>query len=123
TIEQRPTVIEQFAYSDTWSDGKASYLAMIIPRLILMRELLSHRGAIYVHLDWKIGHYVKIVLDEIFGADHYQNEIIWQRSTAHNNPTRYGPIHDLVFYYSKSNIPIWNPQYMDYSPEYIASSF
>ncbi len=66
-LEQKPTVIEQFAYSDTWADGTASYLAMITPRLILMRELLSDSGSIYVHLDWHVGHYVKLVLDEIFG--------------------------------------------------------
>ena len=53
-IEQKPTVIEQFAYSDTWSDGTASYLAMITPRLILMRELLADTGSIYVHLDWQV---------------------------------------------------------------------
>lgn len=62
-LEQKPTVIEQFAYSDTWSDGTASYLEMITPRLILMRELLSNTGSIYVHLDWHVGHYVKLVLD------------------------------------------------------------
>jgi adenine-specific DNA-methyltransferase len=66
-LEQKPTVIEQFAYSDTWSDGTASYLAMITPRLVLMRELLADTGSIYVHLDWHVGHYVKLVLDEIFG--------------------------------------------------------
>jgi adenine-specific DNA-methyltransferase len=57
-LKQKPTVIEQFAYSDTWTDGTASYLAMITPRLILMRELLSDTGSIYVHLDWHVGHYV-----------------------------------------------------------------
>lgn len=75
-IEQKPTVIEQFAYSDTWSDGTASYLAMITPRLILMRELLADTGSIYVHLDWHVGHYVKLVMDEVFGRNNFQNEII-----------------------------------------------
>ena len=65
-LEQKPTVIEQFAYSDTWCDGTASYLAMITPRLILMRELLADTGSIYVHLDWHVGHYVKLILDDIF---------------------------------------------------------
>ena len=64
-LEQKPTVIEQFAYSDTWSDGTASYLAMITPRLVLMRELLADTGSIYVHLDWHVGHYVKLVMDEV----------------------------------------------------------
>ena len=58
-VEQKPTVIEQFAYSDTWADGTASYLAMIVPRLCLMRELLSAQGSIYVHLDWHVGKYRK----------------------------------------------------------------
>ena len=76
-LEQRPTVIEQFAYSDTWADGTASYLAMITPRLVLMRELLRDTGSIYVHLDWHVGHYVKILLDEIFGKKSFRNELIW----------------------------------------------
>jgi adenine-specific DNA-methyltransferase len=75
-VEQKPTVIEQFAYSDTWADGTASYLAMIIPRLCLMRELLSDNGSIYVHLDSKVGHYVKIALDEIYGKDNLVNELV-----------------------------------------------
>ncbi|CAM5795378.1 DNA methyltransferase [Ottowia pentelensis] len=76
-LEQKPTVIEQFAYSDTWSDGTASYLAMITPRLVLMRELLADTGSIYVHLDWHVGHYVKLVMDEVFGKEQFCNEIIW----------------------------------------------
>ena len=79
-VEQKPTVIEQFAYSDTWADGTASYLAMIVPRLCLMRELLSTRGSIYVHLDWHVGHYVKVAMDEIFGRDNFINEIVWRRT-------------------------------------------
>ena len=67
TLEQRPTVIEQAAYSDTWKDGTISYLKMMYPRLALMRELLSAQGSIYVHIDWHVGHYVKILMDEIFG--------------------------------------------------------
>jgi adenine-specific DNA-methyltransferase len=80
-VEQKPTVIEQFAYSDTWADGTASYLAMIVPRLCLMRELLSDQGSIYVHLDWHVGHYVKTVMDEIFGKDNLAREIIWAFDT------------------------------------------
>ena len=81
-VEQKPTVIEQFAYSDTWADGTASYLAMIVPRLCLMRELLSDKGSIYVHLDWHVCHYVKIAMDEIFGRDNFRNEIVWKRHRA-----------------------------------------
>ncbi|MCL2743350.1 MAG: site-specific DNA-methyltransferase, partial [Planctomycetaceae bacterium] len=67
-IEQRPTPIEIDAYSDTWQNGTVSYLQMLYPRLTLMRELISEKGSIYVHCDWHAGHYLKIILDNIFGS-------------------------------------------------------
>jgi adenine-specific DNA-methyltransferase len=111
-VEQKPTVIEQFAYSDTWADGTASYLAMIVPRLCLMRELLSDKGSIYVHLDWHIGHYVKLAIDEIFGKDNFLNEIIWKRKGGSANPlNRLGTVTDSIFWYSKTQEPIFILQY------------
>ena len=102
-IEQKPAVIEQLAYSDTWKNGTSSYLEMMVPRLILMKELLSEQGSIFVHIDWHVGHYVKIILDDIFGRSNFQNEIVWQRTDAHNDVTkRFGNIHDVIFFYSKS---------------------
>ncbi|MBP3981369.1 hypothetical protein J8G26_11580 [Acidovorax sp. JG5] len=101
-LEQKPTVIEQFAYSDTWSDGTASYLAMITPRLILMRELLADTGSIYVHLDWHVGHYVKILLDEIFGKRHFDNQIVWHYSQGGKSTEGFAKKHDLMFVYTKS---------------------
>jgi adenine-specific DNA-methyltransferase len=104
-IEQKPTVIEQFAYSDMWSDGTASYLAMITPRLILMRELLSDTGSIYVHLDWHVGHYVKIVMDEVFGKDNFINEIIWHYPDKLPSGTISLPKnHDVIFFYAKQKV-------------------
>ena len=103
-LEQKPTVIEQFAYSDTWADGTASYLAMITPRLILMRELLSDTGSIYVHLDWHVGHYVKLVIDEIFGRNAFKNEIVWKSGVvkgAKTTSNKYGRVCDSIFYYTK----------------------
>ncbi len=119
-LEQKPTVIEQFAYSDTWSDGTASYLAMITPRLILMRELLADTGSIYVHLDWHVGHYVKIVMDEVFGKDFFRNEVIWsyfgfKRSTAQKFPQK----HDVMFSYSKSSEYHWKTQYKPHNADYL----
>ena len=119
-LEQKPTVIEQFAYSDTWSDGTASYLEMITPRLILMRELLSDSGSIYVHLDWHVGHYVKLVLDEVFGKNCFRNELIWsyfgfKRSTAKKFPQK----HDVIFSYTKSQEYFWKTQFKPHSSEYL----
>ncbi len=114
-LEQKPTVIEQFAYSDTWSDGTASYLAMITPRLILMRELLSDTGSIYVHLDWHVGHYVKIVMDEVFGKQGFRNEVIYCYSGG-GVPDREMPRkHDVIFWYSKGKEWKFNTQYRPYS--------
>jgi site-specific DNA-methyltransferase (adenine-specific)/adenine-specific DNA-methyltransferase len=102
-IEQRPTVIEQFAYSDTWKEGTVSYLKMLYPRLILMRELLSDSGSLYVHIDWHIGHYVKLILDNIFGKDNFLNEIIWEYQGAWSETERYFPRrHNSIYLYSKS---------------------
>jgi adenine-specific DNA-methyltransferase len=104
TIDQKPTVLEQFAYSDTWADGTASYLAMIAPRLVLMRELLSETGSIYVHLDWHVGHYVKIVLDEIFGRNCFRNEIVWHYENKLGTgwaAKTFDSRHDTLFLYSK----------------------
>lgn len=109
-LEQKPTVIEQFAYSDTWVDGTASYLAMITPRLILMRELLSETGSIYVHLDWHVGHYVKIVLDEILGKNNFVNEIIWCYRGMSITENHYTRRHDVIYFYSKTGNKIFNWQ-------------
>lgn len=103
-IEQKPTVLEQFAYSDTWADGTISYLKMLYPRLALMRELLSDQGSIYVHLDWNVGHYVKILLDEIFGKSNFLSEIIWYRYNKIPDKTKklYFKMHDNLFFYAKN---------------------
>ena len=119
-LEQKLTVIEQFAYSDTWADGTASYLAMITPRLILMRELLADTGSIYVHLDWHVGHYVKLILDEVFGKNNFRNEIIWsyfgfKRSSAKKFPQK----HDTIFLYGKTNDYHWKTQYKPHNPDYL----
>ena len=109
-IEQKPTAIEQFAYSDTWQDGTASYLTMILPRLILMRELLLNSGSIFVHLDFHVAHYVKILLDEVFGKDNFINEIVWKRrGGALNNFKSFGSVTDTILFYSKSGEYQFNP--------------
>ena len=123
TLDQKPTVFEQYAYSDTWAEGTASYLAMIVPRLVLLRELLSDRGSVYVHLDWHVAHYVKIVLDELFGKDNLVNEIVWKRGHAHSDSkqgsSHYGRLHDVLFLYRKTEENYFKMQYEPYTQEYI----
>lgn len=101
-IQQKPTVIEQFAYADTWKEGTVSYLKMIYPRLVLMRELLSERGSIYVHIDWHVGHYVKIMLDDIFGKENFRNEIVWHYPSMSRTDSFFPRKHDTIFCYVKN---------------------
>lgn len=125
-LEQKPTVIEQFAYSDTWVDGTASYLVMITPRLILMRELLSDTGSIYVHLDWHVGHYVKLVLDEVFGKDVFRNDIRWKRQPvrgAKATGSQYARNSESLFFYTKRESAYWQNAYKPYDSEFIKSKF
>ena len=101
-VNQKPTTIEQFAYADTWKDGTASYLRMLYPRLVLMRELLSDNGSIYVHIDWHVGHYVKVLMDEIFGKANFVNEIVWHYHTGMRVKTHWNRKHDVILMYSKT---------------------
>lgn len=107
-IEQKPTVLEQYAYGDTWGDGTISYLRMMYPRLLLMRELLSEKGSIYVHIDWHVGAYVKVMMDDIFGKTNFRNEIIWCYTAASNVVFDFPKKHDIIMRYSKSDTYIFN---------------
>ena len=126
-IDLRPTVLEQFAYSDTWKEGTVSYLKNLYPRLYLMRELLSDKGSIYVHLDWHVSHYVKILMDEVFGKDNFLNEIIWSYKTGGVSKNFFARKHDNLFFYAKNKQNyIFNTQYYrsyqakkyNYNPNY-----
>jgi len=103
------SVIEEKAYRDTWGKGMDSYLQMMYDRLVLMRELLADNGSIYVHLDWHLEHYVKIITDEIFGKDNFQNEVVWhyRRWTAQSR--KYQNMHDIILFYTKGEQYPFNP--------------
>ncbi|MBU2341846.1 MAG: site-specific DNA-methyltransferase [Alphaproteobacteria bacterium] len=125
-LQQRPTAIEQFAYSDTWRDGTKSYLESLVPLLFLLKECLSDSGSIYLHLGKTVSNYVKVVADSIFGADNFHNEITWKRSHAHGDTGQgakhFGRVTESIFYYSKGS-PIWNPAYTAYTPEILARDY
>jgi len=122
-IEKAPSIIEERAYKDTWSGGIASYLKYMYERLVLMRELLAEDGSIYVHLDWHVGHYVKVIMDEIFGYENFVNEVVWRRAYSHNDGNKYGCIHDTLLWYSKSKNYTWNRIYLPYDEEYIKKNY
>ena len=123
-VTKEPSAVEVKAYRDTWAMGTSSYLDTMYDRIILMKELLSPTGSIYVHLDENVSHYVKGMMDEILGRENFINEIVWQRTTAHSNPRKsYGRLHDVLLFYSKSEEYVWNQQYVPYSDEHMENSY
>jgi DNA modification methylase len=123
TFTKQPSMLEQKAYRDTWGRGLDSYLHWISEALQTIRELLAEDGSLYVHLDYHVAHYVKPVLDELFGSERFLNEIIWRRAFAHNDPARCGMIHDNIFLYTKSSSYTWNKVLQKPSKDYIEQFF
>lgn len=97
---------EEIMYGDIWQ--KEDYLNWLYERLLAIREIMSETASIYVHLDWHIGHYVKIMLDEIFGEENFANEIVWNYKGTTNSPYSFAKKHDIIFLYSKQENVIFN---------------
>ena len=109
-VQQKPTILEQTGYADLWCEGSVSYLKYIYPRLLLMKELLNDRGAFYVHIDWHIGAYVKVLLDDIFGKHNFLNEITWAYGAGGNPQSFYPRKHDTLYYYKKGDCNVFNTE-------------
>jgi len=121
TFTKKPNILEEIAYRDTWGKGADSFIAMIYERMVLMRDLLAEDGSIFVHCDYRVTAFMRLVLDELFGPNNQRNEITWRRANAHNDPGRCGIITDTIHYYSRSTSVIWNQVYTPYSREYLDS--
>lgn len=100
-----------------------AYLVMMAARLVELHRVLKPTGSLYLHCDPTASHYLKVILDTIFGAENFINEIIWKRTSAHSSAKKFGPVHDNIMYYSKSSLCIWNPQYEPFDEEYISSHY
>ncbi len=122
-FEKSPSVLEQKAYRDTWGRGLGSYLQWFYEAAVQLREMLSESGSIYVHIGPNMSHYVKAVLDEVFGIQNYINEIIWRRAFGHGDSGRFGIIHDCIFLYGKTQERVWNTILQRPDPEYIKTFF
>jgi len=116
-------IIEQKAYRDTWGQGLDGYVSWFYEAASLLYELLSEEGSIYVHCDPTASHYIKIVLDAIFGTENFRNHITWKRTSSHNNAKKWGPISDNILFYSKSDNFTWNIIYQEYDQDYIDSFY
>src|SRR5699024_1519632 len=101
--------IEYLNYKDVWNNSLEEFLEMLTIRLMLIWRLLSHRGSIYIHLDYRTVHYVKIIMDYIYGSDNFINEIIWSYKSGGSSKKYYSRKHDNILFYSKSKDYIFNP--------------
>jgi len=114
-VTKEPSALEVKAYRDTWGKGMQSYLQMMYDRLVLMKELLADTGSIYVHLDWHVGHYVKLIMDEIFGKENFINEIIWKKTNSPKAQSKtFGTQHDVIFWYSITDKHPYNKVYREF---------
>jgi adenine-specific DNA-methyltransferase len=124
SFTKEPSIIEQRAYRDTWGGGLDSYLHWFSETLFFLRELLSESGIIYVHLDWHVGHYAKVVLDEVFGQENFVNEIIRVKCNPKNYTSKsFGNIHDVIYSYSKTEQYVWNKMLASVTPKDLEDGF
>ncbi len=117
SLVKSPTVLERQAFQDTWGNGDDSFVAMIHERLRLIRDLMSDEGTIYIHCDWRVTAYYRLLCDEIFGKENFLNEIIWQSAVGDTSDKnkKFIKSHDTILSYTKSKTYIWNDVFQDYS--------
>ncbi|MDL2124790.1 MAG: site-specific DNA-methyltransferase [Deltaproteobacteria bacterium] len=123
TLTKKPGILEEIAYRDTWGKGADSFISMIYERLVLMRDLLAEDGSIYVHCDWRVNSYIRLVLDEVFGKDNFLNQITWKRTpfagSSKARAKKFPINQDTIFLFSKKEDDyIFYQQYLEYSKEY-----
>ena len=109
TFTKKPNILEEIAYRDTWGKGADSFIAMIYERLILMRDLLAEDGSIYVHCDWRVNSYIRLVLDDVFGKETFSNSISWHYSGWNKQLSKsFERRHDDIFFYTRSKDSVFN---------------
>jgi adenine-specific DNA-methyltransferase len=126
-LSKEPNILEEIAYRDTWNKGNDSFLSMLYERVKLMHGLLSQDGVIAIHIGKGVGYLVRSILDEIFGASHFIDEITWQRSHAHGDSGQgskhFGRVTETIYLYSKSDNYYWCNQYKPYTQEIISRDY
>lgn len=127
SVDKLPSVLEEHAYRDTWGSGRQSYLAMMYERLVLIHDLLATNGSFYLHCAPNVSHYLKVLCDDVFGAERFRSEIVWKRTFAHSDTkqgrTLYGNVHDVILFYTKGDTWTWNPIHIPYDETYIHERF
>lgn len=109
TLTKAPSILEEHAYRDTWSGGRASYLRMMYERLVLVHDLLAEDGSLYLHCAPNVSHYLKVLCDEMFSPERFRAEIVWKRVSGHGDAKKWSPVHEVILHYSKGDAFVWNP--------------
>jgi DNA modification methylase len=123
TAPEKPKQMLKSMIAALGRNDVTAYLTMMAPRLVELHRVLKPTGSLYLHCDPTASHYLKMLLDSIFGPQHFRNEIIWKRANAHNDPKRFGRVSDTLLYYSKGAEPHWNNLYTAYRDDYYESHF
>lgn len=121
SAESERSAFEEKQYTDIWTNDE--YLQYMYERLILIRELLSDEGSIYLHCDWRVNSYLKVILDEIFGRELFRNSICWKSSPGHSDSAYYGEMQNTILFYTKSRKSIWNQLYQAYDDDYLEGHY
>lgn len=100
-----------------------AYLTMMAARLVELHRVLKPTGSLYLHCDPSASHYLKIILDSIFGGENFRNEIVWKRTFAHGSAKKFAPLHDVIFYYSRTEKYLWTDNRLELDPDYIKKRF
>jgi len=122
-VVKEQSLIEEKAYRDTWGRSVESYLEMLFPRLALIRELLSSRGSAYIHIGPQMNHFVRCILDAVFGSANSRREIIWKRVSSRGHGKFYPATHDAILFYSRSDDLLWNQLYEPLDPAYVEGKY
>ena len=124
SFTKKPSVIEEIAFRDTWGKGADSFIAIMYERLKLMHDLLAEDGSIYVHCDWRVSAFMRLVLDEVFGKDNFINEIIWQKVRSSKGQAKsFGNVHDSIFVYAKSERYFFTKLYTSHDEERLSTHY
>ena len=123
---KEPSIIEHKAYRDIWGGAEthlSAYLKWFYETAVLVHELLHERGSLYVHLNSNVVHYAKAILDEIFGQERHLNDVVWKRTSARSDAVFWGPIHDTILFYTKTEEYVWNKVYQAYEEKYLDAKY
>ena len=122
--DERPALAHVIKTSGmTHGKGMQSYLTMMAVRLMEMHRVLKPTGSIYLHCDPTASHYLKLLMDAVFGAGNFRNEVIWKRTAGRSDAKRFGRVHDTILFYANGDSPTWHTQWLPHDESYVNGAY